>query len=79
MALPTIRRGETVYRSARYVADRYGVHIITVYRRCRAGLLPPPDLTIGKRRHWTDETLDRFDQAHREPTRETSMGAAMAT
>ena len=67
MTLPTpsVSLGR-IYRSTGWVARRYGKSTRTIDRWLRDPQVrfPSPDLIINGRRHWLDETLDKFDRQH---------------
>jgi hypothetical protein len=62
------KTGGKIYRSSGAVAGRYARCTRTISRWLQDPDLkfPQPDLVINGKRLWSDETLDRFDEAQRE-------------
>lgn len=59
-AEPTPRELDRVYWQAD-LAARYGVDRVTVYRWSRDGILPPPDVVLGRRHGRYGSTLRAWE------------------
>ena len=53
---------EDRYLKITEVADRYGIHRVTVYRKIEAGKLPRP-VSIGGMPRWSLAALKRWENA----------------
>jgi predicted DNA-binding transcriptional regulator AlpA len=49
------------FLTAKEVAERYSIHIITVYKRAKLGLLPPGELISANARRWRASELAAFE------------------
>jgi hypothetical protein len=62
----------------RLVAERYSVHLRSVARWVRGGILPPPSAVINGRNYWDLAVLEKADREHTVASGSRRMPAQLA-
>lgn len=55
-----------VYLSAKQLAKRYGVHVVTVWRWAQIGRLPKPERLTPRTTRWRKDAIEAKDAERRQ-------------